>query len=202
MKIMKNKLILSILALTFIALFMQNISASYIDGTEIVISANDGIYARDYRYVNSYSEPQYRVYVDDDYDLNVNEYRYNNNYPRTYYGDYYSTYNPNLYGSYDYYNNPRTRYYYFDKNDVKKYLVRQQVSSFIDRSSYSRYDLNYGQNSEVFCDTLDCQDTNPNPTNFRYKHAYDRRIEGTGSYQNYYYQPQKDPNTGAYNWRY
>ena len=104
----------------------------------------------------------------------------------------------NLYGRYNY---PRAGYY-FNKDDIKKYLTRQKVSSFIDRSAYSRYDLNYGQNSEVFCDTIDCQDKNPNPTNFRYKHTYDPRIEGTGSYQNYYYQPLKDPNTGAYNWRY
>ena len=206
---MKNKLTMGLLAFTFVVLALQFVSAIIPDGTELIISADNGIYARDYQYVSSYYGPQYRVYVDEDYDLNVAEYRYGP--PSNYYGAYYSDYNPSLYGAYNAYNNqnyyntynyPRSGYYYFDKNDVKRYLVRQKVSSFIDNSAYSRYDLNYGKNSEVFCDTLDCQDKNPNPTNFRYKHTYDPRIEGTGSYQNYYYQPLKGPNTGAYNWRY
>ncbi len=208
-----KKTILGLLVFSFLILLAQNISAYHVDGTEVVISANDGVYARDYAYVDSYNGyPQYRVYVDDDYDLSVSEYRYGN--PSNYYNSYQPAYNPNLYGAYNNYNtrynqniygvyrDSNSRYYYLNKNNIKKYLTRSQISAFIDRSAYSRYDLLYGQDSQVFCDTQDCQEKDPNPTNFRYKHTYDPRIEGTGSYQNYYYQPQKDPQTGAYNWRY
>ncbi len=191
---MKKTILLSILALLSLAVFMQFASASISpDGTEITFSANDGVYTKDYNYVDTYSGyPVYRVYTD-------------GSYPNQYAPSHYITYQnyPDYSLSNYYYGNKyNSGYRYYSLSDLKKYAQRQAINNFVDRSVYSRYDINYGQDSQVFCDTADCKDTNPSASNYRYKYTYDPRIDGQGSYENYYYQPSYEPKTGGYNWRY
>lgn len=175
---MKKKTIIGLFAGLFLVLALQNVSAYHNDGIEVTIGFDDS-YSRDYRYVDSYyGYPQYRVYGD--YASYPNGYSYYNR--------------PNYFGY-----NSRYRY---DLSDIKRYFRNRAIAGYVDRSAYSRYDINYGKDSQVFCEALDCEDKAPSPTNFRYRYTYDPRIDGLGSYQDYYYEPQYDIQTGTYNWRY
>ena len=190
---MKKIILLSMFALFSLALVIQLASASISpDGVEITFSAQDGVYTRDYVYADTYSGyPVYRVYADGSYPnqyIPANYITYQN-YPDYSLSNYYgNSYNP--------------RYRYYSLSDLKKFAQRQSINSFIDKSAYSRYNINYGKDSQVFCDTADCKDTNPSASNWRYKYTYDPRIDGQGSYENYYYRPKYDSTKGAYNWRY
>ncbi len=192
---MKKTILLSIFTLFSLVLIMQFVSASIgPDGVEITFSAQNGIYSRDYVYADTYSGyPVYRVYTD-------------GNYPNTQYAPaYYMTYQnyPDYSLSNYYYGNKyNSGYKYYSLSDLKKFAQKQSINNFIDKSAYSRYDINYGKDSQVFCNSADCKDTNPSASNWRYKYTYDPRIDGQGSYENYYYRPSYEPKNGGYNWRY
>src|SRR3989344_309564 len=189
---MKKSILSSVFALFSLAIVIQFVSASISpDGIELTFSAQDGVYARDYVYADPYfGYPVYRVYVSD------GQYDYPANYiyqPNTYYDNYYTYQN---YPYSNYYNNYNPRFKYYSLSDLKKFAIRQSINNFVDKSVYSRYDINYGKDSQIFCDTTDCKDANPSTSNWRYKYTYDPRIDGQGSYENYYYQPSYDTKTG------
>ena len=184
---MKKTLSIATLVLALLVIALHTVSAYSPDGTELIFSAKDGIYTKDYVYVDTYSGyPAYRVY-EDGYN-NYAPYGYNYDYrPRSYFTSYY--------------NYPQ--YEYYSLSDIKRRYQRQRIANFVDRSAYSRYDINYGASSgEAFCNTQDCYNDETSATNWRYKYTYDPRLDGQGSYEDYYYEPQKDPETGAYNWRF
>ena len=66
---MKKSILSSVFALFSLAIVIQFVSASISpDGIELTFSAQDGVYARDYVYADTYfGYPVYRVYADGSY---------------------------------------------------------------------------------------------------------------------------------------
>ncbi len=200
---MKKKLLnLAIILLSLIVITLRATSAYGNDGVEITFSAKNGIYSRDYIYADTYGGyPAYRIY-EDGYD-NYAPYGYGYNGQAYDYrpSNYFTNYNTYQYNPY--YNNYNSGYKYYSRSDLRKFRTRQKIANFVDRSAYSRYDINYGASSgEAFCNTQDCVDTDPAQTNWRYKYTYDPRLDGEGGYENYYYEPTYDSEKSYYNWRF
>ncbi|MBI2452418.1 hypothetical protein HYV50_05075 [Candidatus Pacearchaeota archaeon] len=122
-------------------------------------------------------------------------------------GAYYFSITPDrnypYYNGYDIYvSDPYYRGFYFDDlDDLKDYLVKRKAIRFIERSAYSRYDIAFDKKSgEAFY--YDYDNKVYPASNYRYRVAYDPRIDGLGSYKDYYYKPGYDPELGYYNWRF
>lgn len=115
-------------------------------------------------------------------------------------------YNP-FYGyNYDYYYNRDFGYqrygpYNYRLNIPDKYKPNEDVA-FLADSFNNRYEATAGKTSgQAFCQG--CKDQNPDPTNFRYRPAYNLAVDSAGGYgSDGYYAPRKSPITGAWNWNY
>ncbi len=101
---------------------------------------------------------------------------------------------------YRYYSSHPQRYYPFS-NDYIEYLQKRRAVRFLEQSFNTRYDNVAGKTSgEAFYYNYDSE--GKPSTNWRYKEAYDYRLDGRDSNDNYYYNPRYDSQSGNYNWRY
>lgn len=104
----------------------------------------------------------------------------------------------------DYYGYPRYRVYYakdFDDFDIPDRYKFNENIYFLDHSFNDRYDITRGKTSgQAFCP--DCKDDHYDPSNWRYKQAYDLQKDAYGGYGDGYYTPRYNYKSGTYNWRY
>lgn len=145
-----------------------------IDGARIRVDLHDGVSYDYYRYLDK--DPRYNPFYGYNYD-----YYYNNDFR------YYPYRNYNNYG------------WRFNIPDEYKY---NKNVAFLADSFNNRYEITSGKTSgQAFCQG--CKDKNYDPTNFRYRPAYDPAVDSFGGYgDDGYYAPKKSPITGAWNWNY
>lgn len=208
------------LAVFLVSTFMQLASASHApQGREIIIDLNNGVSAAEYRYVDYYGTPIYKVYLVDSnsyYRPRPNYYSNSyypqyRNYPYQY--NYGNSYGPS-YLNYRYFDNDNCQY--FDRDDLKwredkvcawankggfrEEVQRKRAINFLYDSATNRYASNFGVESGK---AFDYNFENPkNPSDWRNKPAYDPITYGVNGRYNYYYKPRLDAQTGAYDWRF
>ncbi len=93
------------------------------------------------------------------------------------------------------------RHYYHFSSDYDEYLQKSRAVRFLENSFNARYDNVAGKTSgDAFY--YDYDTGGKSSTNWRYKEAYDYRVDGRDSNEDYYYKPRYDSQSGDYNWRY
>lgn len=196
------------IAFAFFAAYVSSASATHSPhGTEIIYDLHNGVSATDYRYIDHYSYPAYKIYYDDDAEV---YYRYAD---RAYASPYhYANYYNYNYG-YRFRDSDNCNYFdrrdleieenkicaWANKGDWREEIQRKRAINFLYNSATERY---YNNEYKLSGEAYDYNfNDDADESAFRYRYAYSPRLDGVNSKYNYYYEPQKDAN-GAWNWRF
>jgi len=192
----------ALIIVALISIFFQIHGASayyYSDRYNYIYDNYDsGNYYRYYGYGRDYGVDGAQIKINlNDGDIDYSYYRYEDRDPR--YNPFYG-YNYNYYYKRDF-GYQRYAQYNYRINVPDKYKPNKNVA-FLADSFNSRYEITAGKNSgQAFCPG--CKDERPDPTNFRYRPAYNLAVDSAGGYgKQGYYSPRKSQITGAWNWNY